>query len=162
VTGGFAVLTSPRSVGIAGGTAVGIGAITGIAVLTGDFGIATIATVAIAGLAGMAAIAGLVSITLVVISGSVGEDPAAVLDRVAQRLGTAGRSTASGLLRGAARPLPGAAQARYLEEWRGELYDLRGEGARWWRRAGYVAQVLLFTAPVLAVTLRLSARKAVD
>jgi hypothetical protein len=51
---------------------------------------------------------------------------------------------------------------RYREEWARELYDLRAEGARWWRRAGYVVGVVLWAAPVLAVTLRLRPQRAAD
>ncbi|MGX6606090.1 hypothetical protein ACWKSP_28770 [Micromonosporaceae bacterium Da 78-11] len=78
-----------------------------------------------------------------------------VLPRLWSRVGAS-------MVRGAAGALPRERRARYVEEWRGELYDLRAEGARWWQRAGYLATILLYVAPVLAVTLRLSRTKAVD
>lgn len=66
------------------------------------------------------------------------------------------------LFRAAGLLLPGPAATRYAEEWAGELYDLRAEGASRWRRFRYVTEVLHRTAPALAVTLRLNARQAVD
>jgi hypothetical protein len=68
----------------------------------------------------------------------------------------------SGLLRAGAALLPDGAGARYAEEWCGEFYDLRSDGARWWMRLAYVAGVLGRAVPVLAVTLRLSRARAVD
>jgi hypothetical protein len=50
------------------------------------------------------------------------------------------------VLCGAARLLPDAAQGRYQEEWRGELYDLRADSCRW-DRIRYVTGVLLYAAP---------------
>ncbi|WFE56657.1 hypothetical protein [Micromonospora sp. WMMD712] len=64
------------------------------------------------------------------------------------------------LLRGAAGLLPGSAVSRYCEEWTGELYDLRAEGAPWWRRAGYVLGILLCSVPRLAVALRLGGERS--
>lgn len=71
-------------------------------------------------------------------------------------------SVGSGTLGCAARLLPGRTGPRYLEEWRGELYDRRADGERWWRRAGYVAGIVLYAVPILAVTLRLNRVRAVD
>jgi hypothetical protein len=65
------------------------------------------------------------------------------------------------LLSGAARLLPDAVRSRYQEEWRGELYDLRADSGRW-DRISYVTGVLLYAAPALAVTLRLSPTRAVE
>jgi hypothetical protein len=81
---------------------------------------------------------------------------------LAVRNGWLRRPSRPGMVRGAARALPSAARARYAEEWAGELYDLRAEGARWWQHASHVVGVLLYAAPVLAVTLRLSRVRAVD
>ncbi|WP_194822397.1 hypothetical protein [Micromonospora sp. S-DT3-3-22] len=64
------------------------------------------------------------------------------------------------LLRGAAGLLPGWAACRYREEWAGELYDLRAEGASWWRRAGYILGILLCGVPKLAVGLRLGGERS--
>ncbi|MFJ8691075.1 hypothetical protein [Micromonospora wenchangensis] len=63
------------------------------------------------------------------------------------------------LLRGAAGLLPGWAACRYREEWAGELYDLRAEGAPWWTRVGYLLGVLL-CALRLAVGLRLGGERS--
>ena len=70
-------------------------------------------------------------------------------------------SMSLGALRGAAGLLPGRSRSRYLEEWRGELYDLRADGAWWWQRAGYIIGVL-YAASALAITLRRSRARAVD
>lgn len=75
---------------------------------------------------------------------------------------TAARKAGPGFLGAAARLLPGSAAAWYQEEWRGELYDRRADGERWWRRAAYVCSILLYCAPTLAITLRLSRTRAVD
>lgn len=64
------------------------------------------------------------------------------------------------LLHGAAGLLPGWALCRYREEWAGELYDLRAEGASWWRRTGYLLGILLFSTPRLAVGLRLGGERS--
>lgn len=64
------------------------------------------------------------------------------------------------LLRGAAGLLPGWAACRYREEWAGELYDLRAEGAPWWTRTGYLLGILLLSAPRLAVGLRLGGERS--
>ncbi|SCF15104.1 hypothetical protein GA0070558_13432 [Micromonospora haikouensis] len=64
------------------------------------------------------------------------------------------------LLRGAAGLLPGSAVSRYREEWTGELYDLGSEGAPWWSRVGYILGILLFSAPRLAVGLRLRGERS--
>jgi hypothetical protein len=58
--------------------------------------------------------------------------------------------------------LPRSSRCRYLEEWRGELHDLRADGAPWWRRVGHVARLGLQCAPLTAFVLRRSARRAVD
>jgi len=58
--------------------------------------------------------------------------------------------------------LPVTSRMRYLEEWLGELYDLRAEGAPWWRCVGYIAGIVAGAAPSLAVVLRRSGRRAVD
>ncbi|MEU5549029.1 hypothetical protein ABZ738_04600 [Micromonospora sp. NPDC047793] len=58
--------------------------------------------------------------------------------------------------------LPGEAADRYREEWLGELYDLRAEGASWWRRVGYVLGIVVCSVPRLAVSLRLRRYWAVD
>ncbi|MGY3520959.1 hypothetical protein ACVMYR_32165 [Micromonospora sp. PTRAS2] len=71
----------------------------------------------------------------------------------------AGAGTAM-LLRGAAGLLPGSAVSRYGEEWMGELYDLRAEGAPWWSRVGYVLGILLWSVPRLAVALRLGGERS--
>ncbi|MDT5039196.1 MAG: hypothetical protein QOE51_181 [Actinoplanes sp.] len=70
--------------------------------------------------------------------------------------------SAESLLRVIATLLPGPARHRYLEEWRGELYDLDAEGTPWWRQAGHVVGVVLCAAPVMAVTLRLRRTRVVD
>ncbi|MEU7617255.1 hypothetical protein AB0B27_14345 [Micromonospora rifamycinica] len=85
----------------------------------------------------------------------------AVLDGAGER--NAGPRPGSGgavLLRGAAGLLPGWAASRYREEWVGELYDLRAEGAPWWRRAGYLLGILLCSVPRLAVGLRLGGERS--
>ncbi|HYN96662.1 MAG TPA: hypothetical protein VES42_22705 [Pilimelia sp.] len=58
--------------------------------------------------------------------------------------------------------LPVPDRQRWLEEWRGELYDLRADGARWWRRAAYVADIVLRGAPRQAITLRRQGHRAVE
>ncbi|HYN96661.1 MAG TPA: hypothetical protein VES42_22700, partial [Pilimelia sp.] len=127
--------------------------------------VAVLADIAVAAVtAGAGAGAGAVlGVTAVVVAGvPVG----GVAADVTRRGGASGRSTTgsvgSGLLGRAAGVLYGDVGTRYAEEWRGELYDLRAEGARWWQRAGYVIGVLLWAAPVVAVTSRLSRARAVD
>lgn len=62
----------------------------------------------------------------------------------------------------ATRLLPPAHAERYAEEWRSELYDLRAEGARWYKCASFVAGVLTCAVPKMAVILRLGRRRAVE
>jgi hypothetical protein len=71
-------------------------------------------------------------------------------------------SWAIGLLQMSVAVLPEPERQRWLEEWAGELYDLRSDGESWWRRAIHVAAITLRAAPTLAITLRIHARKAID
>ena len=59
------------------------------------------------------------------------------------------------VLRDAAGLLPGAAAARYAEEWQGELFDMRAEGEPLRRRFLFTLVTTLYVAPLLAVRLRL-------
>ena len=63
--------------------------------------------------------------------------------------------------RGAGRLLPATVRETYVEEWRGWLYDLRVDGAPWYRRLLELLSIVL-AAPRLAVTLRLAGQRAVD
>lgn len=72
------------------------------------------------------------------------------------------RSLQARAARSSARLLPAGVAARYAEEWAGELYDLRAEGASWWRRARHVTGILLCAVPLLAVQLRPRPRRVVD
>jgi hypothetical protein len=67
-----------------------------------------------------------------------------------------------GLLQVIAMVLPVDSRDRYFEEWHGEFYDLRAEGASWWRCVGYVAGIMFGAVPALTVTLRRGDRRAVD
>lgn len=60
-----------------------------------------------------------------------------VAQAIVQRLADRHTQGASGvvLLHLAGLLLPAPSRQRWMEEWRGELYDLRAEGARWWSRA---------------------------
>jgi hypothetical protein len=60
------------------------------------------------------------------------------------------------------RLLPRSSRARYLEEWRGELHDLRAEGALWRHQVAHVARLIAWCAPRTAFVLRRNARRAVD
>ena len=72
-----------------------------------------------------------------------------------------GLTMRAGVLRAAAAALPHAMRDRYVEEWRGELYDLRAEGARWWRRVAHLLGLVRGCAR-LAVIARRDQQKAVD
>lgn len=67
-----------------------------------------------------------------------------------------------GLLRLIIVLLPAGVRDRYLEEWRGELYDLRADGQPWWRRTAYILDIALRGAPRQAVTLRRRGRRAIE
>lgn len=69
---------------------------------------------------------------------------------------------ASQLLGWATMLLPRSARLRWLEEWRGELYDLRADAEPWWRRAAYVIDVVFRSGPHLAVSLRLRRGRVTD
>lgn len=58
--------------------------------------------------------------------------------------------------------LPSNLRGRYIEEWRGELYDMRMEGAPWRNCVIQVVVIALQAVPRLAVTLRQAVRKTVD
>ncbi|MFI2577463.1 hypothetical protein ACH5AJ_35320 [Streptomyces rochei] len=127
--------------------------------------VASVVALVVAG--GVAALAGAVVLGGAVAGGAVAGGAGVlvavvvVLDRASE--GNAGPRHGSGgamLMRGAAGLLPGWAACRYREEWAGELYDLRAEGAPWWRRAGYILGILLFSAPRLAVGLRLGGERS--
>ncbi|SNY38343.1 hypothetical protein [Paractinoplanes atraurantiacus] len=69
--------------------------------------------------------------------------------------------TATNVIRFAVIVLPADMRERYLEEWRGELHDLRAEGVSRWRRALFVGDLLRASVP-LAITLRRDRRRQVD
>jgi hypothetical protein len=57
--------------------------------------------------------------------------------------------------------LPAAVRARFVEEWRDALYDLREQGASRRQRCAEIVNIVVH-APVLAVTLRWSRQRVVE
>jgi hypothetical protein len=99
---------------------------------------------------------------VIVLAGIAGVGGAAIgTAKGTTRPGTAGRA-ANGLLRAGAALLPDGAGNRYAEEWCGEFFDLRADGARWWNLLAYVLGILLRAVPVLAVILRVGRARVVD
>ncbi|MBO4161373.1 hypothetical protein [Micromonospora antibiotica] len=121
--------------------------------------VAVAVVAAVTAFADVAAVTAFAAVTVAAVGGLAAF--VAVLN-VADELNAGARPGSGGtvLLRGAAGLLPGWAVCRYREEWAGELYDLRAEGAPWWRRAGYILGILLFSAPRLAVGLRLGGERS--
>jgi len=142
-----------HALGVAGtiidavGNAVPAFVLTCLAVVFGY--LVTLVLAAMGGMALAVAAASVVAIVLLTITNGGGIPRAAV------------RRGGPGLLNLAAGLLPGTAGPRYREEWLGELYDLRADGAPWRSRAHYVLGVLC-AAPRLAISMRLHPTRAVD
>jgi hypothetical protein len=84
------------------------------------------------------------------------------LQRFPAEEGSRRASSGSRFLGRVAWMLPNGAAERYAEEWSAELFDMREEGERWYRRLGYILVIACISVPRLAVVLRFSRSKVVD
>ncbi|KOX29421.1 hypothetical protein ADK67_10820 [Saccharothrix sp. NRRL B-16348] len=66
------------------------------------------------------------------------------------------------VIAGASRLLPADARREYREEWAAWMIDLRADGTPRVRRWIELLSIILVAAPRLAITLRTTARRAVD